>query len=374
LERDTEIFASNLRKLTHTQEETVADPDTLSYYLKKLDINFLSSLPIKMMQTLIRNKVLDQYRLLGHFLIAIDASGEHSFSERHCEHCLTKTKNGVTTYYHQVLSGKLVTENGMALEVGTIFIENPEEFKLKDKQDCELKAFYRLAPILKERFPRTPFCILLDGLYEAKQVFNICEKNGWKYMINFKEGSMPALYEEAKTLLELSFSNRLQTSINRTTDSKNAVKQSFGWIDELPYEGHNLKAIFFKETVANKITSFEYITNFKVERNNVEQLVNKGGRKRWNIENQGFKSQKQEGFALEHVYSMDLNTSKNFYFLLQIAHIIFQLMVKGSLFDNFYKQMGSLKNFTKRLAENLRRVLIPDILLEHNFQIRFNSS
>jgi hypothetical protein len=36
-----------------------------------------------------------------------------SFSEKHCDHCLSKTsKNGKTTWFHNVLEAKLVCSNG----------------------------------------------------------------------------------------------------------------------------------------------------------------------------------------------------------------------------------------------------------------------
>jgi hypothetical protein len=40
----------------------------------------------------------------------------------------------------------------------TEFMENPEE--TPTTQDCELKAGYRLAERLKQRFPRLPICLL----------------------------------------------------------------------------------------------------------------------------------------------------------------------------------------------------------------------
>ena len=53
---------------------------------------------------------------------------------------------------------------------------------------------------------------------------------------------------------------------------------------------------------------------------------------------------KNGGYNMEHPYSRDPNASKVFYLLLQIAHMIFQLMEKGSLFrKNFPKGVGSQK-------------------------------
>ena len=60
--------------------------------------------------------------------------------------------------------------NGLALSVGTEFIEN--ERMDVEKQDCELKAFYRLVKTLKADFPQTRVCLLLDGLFACAPVLS----------------------------------------------------------------------------------------------------------------------------------------------------------------------------------------------------------
>ena len=60
----------------------------------------------------------------------------------------------------------------------TEFVENPSQNPTK--QDCELKAFYRLAKRLK-RFPRLPICLLLDGLFAGGPTFALCEIYRSKY-------------------------------------------------------------------------------------------------------------------------------------------------------------------------------------------------
>ncbi len=114
--------------------------------------------------TLIRKKVLYSYRVLGiYFIVAVDGTGTVNFDHRHCPHCLTRTHNGKTLYYHPVLEAKLLTSNGFAFSLMTEFIENPGD--KVTKQDCELKAFYRLAERLKIQFPRLPILLSLDGLF-----------------------------------------------------------------------------------------------------------------------------------------------------------------------------------------------------------------
>ena len=45
------------------------------------------------------------------------------------------------------------------------FLEYQPNHEEQSKQDCEQKAFHRLAARIKEAFPRLPIMLLLDGLY-----------------------------------------------------------------------------------------------------------------------------------------------------------------------------------------------------------------
>ena len=361
-ERKSALFLQNLLRLSQTKEESIADPDTLADYLEKLPSSHLENIQTSLIKDLIRKKVLNPYRLDEFFLIAIDGTGQLVYKERHCPHCLTKkTRDGQLIYYHPVLEGKLVTHNGQAFSVVTEFIENPNEFH--DKQDCELKAFKRLAVKLKEKFERTPLCILGDAIYANQSFFATCKKNGWKFFVTFKEGSMPATYQEALQLIALAPENKKEIH-------KEKLDQSFSWVNGLLYENFSLNLLFCNEKKPDQ-TLFAWITNFDITFSNVQTLANRGGRLRWKIENEGFNIQKNGGYALEHAFSENPNAAKNFYFLLQMAHTLNQLMAKSTLLDPFEKILGSLKNFAKRLSESLRNVLIDPFVLLIPFQFRF---
>jgi len=66
-----------------------------------------------------------------------------------------------------------------------------------------------------------------------------------------------------------------------------------------------------------------------------------------------------------------------FYYLLQVAHALNQLMTKGSLLRGFGKLLGSFLNYLRRLAEALRTQIIPpeawDPIAAQAIQIRFDS-
>jgi hypothetical protein len=73
--------------------------DTLDATFSRLQPSELQAVVTGLTETLIRRKVLYPDRLLGHsYLVAIDGTGVLVFAERHCVHCLTRTRNGLTTY------------------------------------------------------------------------------------------------------------------------------------------------------------------------------------------------------------------------------------------------------------------------------------
>jgi hypothetical protein len=78
------------------------------------------------------------------------------------------------------------------------------------------------------------------------------------------------------------------------------------------------------------------------------------------------------------VYSENEQAAKNFYFLLQIAHALNQLMIHGSLLRDFQRVFGSLRNFLRRLAEALRNTVTApdywDTRSARSIQIRLDSS
>jgi hypothetical protein len=100
---------------------------------------------------------------------------------------------------------------------------------------------------------------------------------------------------------------------------------------------------------------------------------------RWKIENEGFNVQKKGGYQLEHAYTNNPNSAKVFYLLLQIAHLLTQLLHKATLLKrDFPDGFGSAKNLAFRLLEAWRnaRMTQADIIaaLQKRFQIRFDSS
>jgi RimJ/RimL family protein N-acetyltransferase len=275
-----------------------------------------------------------------------------------------------------------VTTTGFAFSVMTEFIENLAD--APTKQDCELKAFYRLAERLKPHFPRLPICLLLDGLFAGGPTFTRCEQSGWKYLITLQDGDRPSVHQDFEALMKLAADQHFHF----TPPGYPPVPQDFRWMNDLNYvdtEQHAHRLAVLECLEAEELDGqshtprFQWVSNFTVTAQNVISLANQGGRLRWKIENEGFNDQKCGGYALEHVYTQNPTTAKIFYFLLQIAHLLSQLIAHGSLFRQaFPKGVGSAKNLAFRLLEawcNLRCAPAEVLALgAGRFQIRFDTS
>jgi hypothetical protein len=259
----TPAFLKNLALLAGVDEipDRVPTAEAADDLLQKLDPRHIQRLRWQMVHALIRSKRLDSCRWNGYWRLAVDATGVYSSAHRHCPYCQTRrcSKTDVTTYYHNVLEFKLVSSEGLAISIFSEFIVNRDG---EAKQDSELKAFYRAAPLLKQEWPR------------------------------------------------------LRPSSHRPVE-----------------------------------------------------MAQETGRQRWKIENQGFNTQKKGGYNLEHGYGVTGHAWKNYYLIIQIVHMIMQLVLRTDAIHKLPSRrerenrgspppirrlFGSIKNFIKRLGEAFR--------------------
>lgn len=277
-----------------TELTTIASDDTIKDLFAQLIVEQVQALVQKMVRHLIAQRKLEHARLLDqYYMIALDATGLFHHHSPHCQNCLvSKSKSGELLYSHHVLEAKLITESGLAFSLASEHIENHSDdkcdlIKEKQKQDCELKAFKRLAPKIKDAFPQLRICLLLDSLYAAAPIMDICKQYGWIYCICFKEGSIPSVYQEFESLLPLQKENR------RTWETKDA-RQKISWATDIHYHNHKLHLIKSIDTYKepDQIKKFLYLTNIKPTFSTICALANGAGRQRWKIENQGFNMQK----------------------------------------------------------------------------------
>ena len=214
--------------------------------------------------------------------------------------------------------------------------------------------------------------LLLDGLYPNKPVLDICRNNNWKYNIVLKDNSLKSVQEDLQDMIlskEYFEYSDVDTISTHNFDTKYLV------INDVKYRDHNFNVV---ETIATKthaktkekeINRFVHITNVSVNKKSVSK-VSKAGRLRWKIENEGFNTQKNSGYNLEHKFSRtNFNASKNYYQLLQIADIINQLVYKLKTIKDFISRYDlSIKSLLELLLAYLKTNILQDVQLIESMQ------
>ena len=387
---DTHVL-ENLNNLTQSNHTTRPVHDTLDYFVGHVAAEQFVGIRTQMARRLVRMKVLDSARLLGRQVVILDGTGLICWHRRHCPHCLVQKHDKTTLYMHNVLEAKLLGPAGVVVSVASEFIDNADAAQTKGKgdeeikQDCELKAFDRLAPKLKAVLPQSRLVLAGDSLFACGRVFQACQENHWSYVLSFKEGHMSAVWADFQGLLQLTPENVLHRELSDGT------KRVYRWAEDLSYGDDRQRRWTFnalecvETSAAGTRTRFAWLTDLPLTQETVEEVATKGGRNRWKIENEGFNRQKNSGLNLCHVYSTNPEKWKAYYYLLQIAFVITQLLERGSLLRQLAAEcgqtplqlFGSLKNITRRLLDAVRWQVLPsecfDAEVANRLKIRFDT-
>jgi hypothetical protein len=356
-------FSDNYRKIFKLRCPSMCAVEDFYRILPSEEFDNLKSALIAI---LIEKRTLHSHRLLGkYFTIAVDATGVYSSQTRHWEECTCQTsKNGVVTWMNHVLEAKLVCSNGLSLSLCSEWIINGQEYI---KQDCELKAFKRLAVRLKKYFSRLPVCLLFDGLYCNGPVMDICSENGWQWIAVFKEGNLPSIHQELELLPGGAFRKLERLIPHQKTQRK------YYWCNDIDYEKRHVHWIMCLEEVTSekgviKKHHFEYLTNIPQKDETVEECVD-AARDRWHIED-SFNEQKNRDFEMQHLFSRSSFTAFcNWYQSLQLAHMICQFVIRTQEFSQLLKR--HTKQTIQHLWTNLCTVICSQNLKE--FMDEFDS-
>ena len=316
---------------------------TINEFLERLEPSELEEIQADIVYKMIRRKTFDDAKVLGKWLVLVDGSeldeGNTKKNDNYLSRCYNKGKETEFTKYHRsVLEAKIYFGNNLVCSIATEPIENSAEYNEKKlseeeiKQDCESKAFVRLASKIKNRFPRLPICIVADGLYVSEKVLKMCQANRWDYIIRYKEGCAPSIEQEYEAIPEKNKAGKAE------------------YVNGVIFKDMEVNVLKYKETMIKKgesvTTEFAWITSIRITKKNAEKLAS-AGRNRWKIENQGFNRQKHWQGNIEHACSWDERAQKNHYLLEQISDFMKQL------YEYFYLQKNEIKKTQKNISSEL---------------------
>jgi len=339
-ELDTDEAIKNIAQICGLELDEIPHCDTINDVFENTNPEEIEQIIKYMITRLIRSKMLNKYKIRDrYFHVAVDGSGLATSRKKYNNKCLVKNKtdekgNEYKEYSTYVLEAKLILGD-MVFSIGSEFVEN--ETENVSKQDCEINAFKRLAKKIKKEYPRLKIIIGADALYAKKSIIDICKANGWKYIIRLKEGAVPTLYEEFEKLAK---------------NENESTKENYEFITKLEYQENKVNVARYKDFKKN--TEFVYVTDLPISNKNVEATINLG-RRRWKIENEGFNAQKNGTFDIGHLCSRDATAIKVHYLMVQIAHIIRQLL------ENGVKEIKDLKLKLKEISQTIKTMLISTI-------------
>ena len=185
----------NIGKLCHEEIDELPYWETINDYLKRIDSAELQKVIHKTVKGLLRSRAFEDGRIRNRYWqIIIDGTQIISSKTELDGNYTYKVHNkGKETEYieycYYVLEAKIVLRDNIIVSIMSEFVENKdEEYK---KQDCERKASVRLMERLKAAFPKLPICISGDSLYAYDGFFQSCAKFGCRFLVRFKEGSIP---------------------------------------------------------------------------------------------------------------------------------------------------------------------------------------
>lgn len=352
----TEEAIKNLSTICNQGLKEIPDWQTIQDVVENLDYNEIDEIRKYMFKALLRSKMFDRFRYNGCIQLIVDATGLTALDYDLNGNCLTRTRDGKTKYYKYVLEAKAVFGN-IVISIDSEWIENTELNNENQKQDCEVKAFKRMAPRIKKNYPKLKFIVTGDALYATTPMINICECYKWHYIFNLKKDRLKNVYEE------------FEDNINYENE---VSKENYFLSSDILFNNNRLNVFRYIETKNNKTTIFNYVSDLKITNKNIEKIVHIG-RKRWKIENEGFNIQKNGTFNISHLCSKFDNALKIHYLFIQIAHTIRQLLEYGSI---LLKEMRlkTKKEISKLIINTLISSQNSDLNnLETNFQLRFDN-
>ena len=153
----------------------------------------------------------------------------------------------------------------MAFSLATEFVENEtitdtlgNTYRDFDKQDCELKAAYRLLEKIKKRFPKLPIIIGEYALYLGRPFLELCDKYKFDYIIRYKETDAPTIKRNLDEIKIIDGNYEYQSEIifGNLKDNK------FYTLNVVCYNEEQIN----DETGEITISNFSYVASLKIKK------------------------------------------------------------------------------------------------------------
>ena len=297
------------------------------------------------------------YRILdGGVLLALDGLWYYSSQEIRCEHCLHKTQEGVTTYYHSALAAAIVRPGSNA--VIPVMSEPIRNGDGNEKQDCEHKAGKRWLESHGSEYSWLKVTLLGDDLYSNQPFCEEVLRQKMSFLFTCKPASHPWLSET----VEHSY---LEEKKERKWTGRYHQSITYRWINGVPLRDSKdalmvnyLYLQIRNEKTGKAVYTNSWITDKEINAENVEHLA-LCARARWKIENEHNNVLKNRGYNLEHNFGHGKQHAAEIFLLLNL--LAFQFHTILELCDEDYQKargsVGRRDSFFHHMQGALRYAL-----------------
>ena len=355
--------------------EFVSTPhaDTLARLLKGIDEDILESRYEELIKGFVKS---DKFREMNPGRILVAADGTQKFSRRYCWDKRALSSNAgdpeKERYYAYALESVIIMNNGMVLPLLTEPLENGERLDGDGKQDCETKAFQRLAARIMKILGKGSVTVVLDGLYATGPMMSICKNYGWDFMITLKRECLKSVWEDHEGLQKIETENMHNAQWGDR-------KQIYRWSNGIEYTyGKNHKKLMLNVVTctetwneanprkggapSEKRTEYAWLSSSKINANNVFTLCTDIARNRWRIENH-FLILKHQGYSYTHCFSLDWGAIKGFHSLAKFADFINTFIAYSEIMADAVVAEG-IKGTVKKVWGHIRSLGLPDSMSE----------
>ena len=362
-------FSSNLKSLfgvkkipTDSQMRTVIDNISPSHFHSIIKHLF----NIAQRGNLLNDFVFMRKDGKPYYLVAIDGTQYFSSKNINCGCCMVKNhRDDTKTYYHQALAAVLIHPKGN--QVLPLAVEEISKQDGSNKNDCESSAFERLIKRLKKDHPRLNIIACGDALYAKGKTVSMLRKHDISYILNVKPKGNSKLFghvdeyerkqkfchfinhskmigENVKKEMNTTFRYANGVLLDNGKYSKNFKVNFLDCFEETRYKKDKK---FFREK------TFSWVTDLPLNDENCLKIM-RGGRLRWRIENETFKTLKKGGYGLEHNYGHGKkNLSVNSLLMMFLSFMTDQIFeIKNKIFKKAYE----VYKYKSYLWEKIRAV------------------
>ena len=272
-----------------------------------------------------RNKELKKFLFMKkYYLISGDGTEYFKSKKIGCANCMVRNlKDGSTENYHQFYGAAIVHP-----DIKQVIPLAPEPIIKQDgskKNDCERNASKRWLTNFRKSHPKLPAIIIEDALSSNAPHIREIRKHNLHFISGVKES-------DHKFLFEYVISEKKLCNVTEHTIIDGNKTHIFSFINNVPLNKSNQDLLInFLEyweinNKTGKIQHFSWITDFKIEKNNVHDIM-RGGRSRWKIENETFNTLKNQDYHFTHNYGHGKkNLSVNLAVIMMLAFLIDQVL------------------------------------------------